>query len=225
MGLLDFIKNSKKKKVEKLSVDEIKKEKMSNDSVFCIVDAKQNKAENIRLCYLSLQEFNGNDEQDTKLEVNYGATCVYKAPEGMSLEEIYQIVSYVSKLNNDRYNIAPATEISMQCAGADLEHFGFKKQERHAPHYSRAHIFADYNPNADIVKVETNNLVKTDLEGVTDLMTVDGDLYLFMISDLVTKNSLWFRMRSDFEDIKQIYDRLGINIDRDGVVKTQVKER
>ena len=224
MGLLSFLSNAKKKVVERVGIDQIKKEKATNDISITEVEEKTNKQEKIRLCFVSLQEFNGVNENDKKLEIAYGASCVYKAPVGMSLEDIYKTVSYVSRLNNERYRIDPITEISVQCAGVDLENFGFEKQKKADAHFSHTHMFSDFDPNAESVKVETKNIVKTDIEGVHDLMTVDGDIFLFAMSDLATKNCAWFRLRSRFEDIEQIYNKLGISINKNGVEKSSVKE-
>ena len=85
-------------------------------------------------------------------------------------------------------------------------------------------LFYTHLQEVDSVKVETNNVVKTDIEGVNDLITVDGDFYLFAMSDLVEKECAWFRLKSKFEDIEQIYNRLGISISKNGVVNSKVKE-
>ena len=224
MGLLQFLKNAKKKVIAHVSNDEIKREQLDKDIETVSVIDKANKQEKIRLCYVSLQEFKGVGESESKLEINYGASCVYKAPVGMSLEDVYKTVSYVSRLNNERYRIDPLTEISVQCASADLKNFGFQKQNKADAHFSHAHMFSDLNPEADSVKVKTNNVVKTDIEGVNDLITVDGDFYLFAMSDLVEKECAWFRLKSKFEDIEQIYNRLGISISKNGVVNSKFKE-
>ena len=232
MGLFDKFKSRKKEKlplVARVDLARIHKERVENNepgerSILARKNYTKRLQDKIRLCYVSVDLINMPGFDNPLLDINYAATCVYKLPLGMSMEEAHQVVSYATKLNNSKYFIEPSTESSIQVVGAKLQDFGFKKVSDNEAHFAQAHVFQEYDVNSPEYSIKTD-VVKTDVSGVTDLMTVGGNQFLFMDSDLEPKAYPWFRMNCKFKDIKQIYDRIGILIDENGVVKSQEKEQ
>ncbi len=233
MGLFNLKKSKKEKKlplVARVDLAKIHKERTENYelrdvSILARKDYTESLKNKIRLCYVDVDLLNMYGFEKPVLEINYAATCVYKLPDGMTIEDANRVVSYVTRLNNSKYSIVPSTESSMQFAGASLQEFGFKKESKHEADYNHAHVFCEYDSELPDFTINTNNVVKTDIEGVVDLMTIGGNQFLFMHSDLAPKAYPWFRMDSKFEDVKKIYDRIGINLAKNGVVNARGKEQ
>ena len=81
-----------------------------------------------------------------------------------------------------------------------------------------------FNPLDAHVVAETESIVKKDIEGVYDFMTYDGDPGLFMRSDIASKDLYWCIAEVKFEDIKKIYESLGMQINRNGVMNVKSKD-
>ena len=226
MGLFDIFKSSSKRKVEKVSGEQLMNEKTERFESKNTKNNNQKKEDGkIRLCYVSVELMKTADSENPFLDINYGTTCVYKLPKGMSLEDAHRVVSYIVSQNMKTHKIDAFTQDAVKYAGAKLKDFGFEKISQSEPDFNNAFMFSEYDLSKYSYKIETNDVVKTDIPGVTDLMTIGGDQFLFMDSDLESKAYPWFRTNSKFEDMKKIYDRLGIPFDKNGVLKSQEKEQ
>ena len=233
MGIFDVFKSRKEKKlplVAKVDLEKIHKERVENQelgevSILAKKDYSKRLKDKIRLCYVSVESMKTADSENPFLDINYGTTCVYKLPKGMSLEDAHRVVSYIVSQNMKTYKIDAFTQDAVKYAGAKLKDFGFEKLSQSEPDFNNAYMFSEYDSSKYSYKIETNDVVKTDIPGVTDLLTIGGDQFLFMDSDLESKAYPWFRVNSKFKDIKNIYDNLGLEIDENGITRAQDKEK
>ena len=233
MGLLDIIKSRKEKKlplVERVDLTKVKEERENNKeikdvSVLARRDYTNRVKNKIRLCYVSLSDVYNSGTKSHDLESTFGSTCVFNMPNGMNLEQAGKIISYLmerAEARNNKSQFDP--EISVEWAGVDLLNFGFSKQEYGDPDYSHSHRVTPFNPNIPNVFVETENVVKKDIEGVYDFVTVGGDPYLFIRSDLELKDCTWYKEGVKFEEIKKIYEKLGLQVNKHGVMNAKAKD-
>ena len=186
MGILDFFKNKRIKKAE-----EIKKiiNEIDSESV-------------IRLHYVSIEKFNRYSDNATmygKTEDLYGPV---RLPNGMSKEDAYKVISYLSEKIEKENNLEPASEKSVKMVDEILGNYGFERVDgiRRSGHF---HSVSDHVP------MECDKV-----DGVTDLFTVGGHLSLFHKTKTNKERYFdWFIADIKEQDVKEIYSKLGLNID------------
>ncbi len=106
----------------------------------------------------------------------------FMLPEGMSREDGFKVLSYLTDYIEKRLNLSPCSHRSVSTLESvlDLERLGFRRI------------------NADVDDSE-----------VIDLFTVSGRLLLFKNSEHYPKYFEWYTEGITFDEIKAIYDKCG----------------
>ena len=106
----------------------------------------------------------------------------FTLPNGMSREDAFKVLSYLTDYIERRDDVDPCSAKSVKILDSvlNLERFGFKK-------------------------VEENNKNE-----IIDLFTVTGDLLMFKNSDLYNKYFEWYTENVTKEEVEEIYKNIGI---------------
>ena len=168
----------------------------------------------IRLMYVRLEKFNRTGDGN-KVGASFGVSSPFIIPKGMKIEDACKIISYLSLKVERENNIEPASEDSVALVSKLLEDYYFDKCEGKSKpgHY---HSVSEYHP---LSKVRT--IFDEQIEGVTDLMTIDGDDKLFKKSVLSKRYFDWFSENVSEEEIKDIYYQAYLSLPDDLKSKTR----
>ena len=182
--LFSFVKNKKRKKVDMIK-------KIINDL---------DKGSLIRLHYISIVKFMGRYDDLIKYGKTEDLYQPVKLPNGMTNEDAYKVISYLSEKVEKENNLEPASEKSVGMVDALLSMYGFERAKGcgREGHY---HSVALQPPR------ECNTI-----EGVTDLFTVGGHFSLFHKTKTYKKYFDWFTAGVTEKEINDIYNNLGMNL-------------
>lgn len=160
----------------------------------------------IRLFYISLERFSRYNGLKLFLGTTVDASTVYKLPEGMTKEDAYKVISYLSETIEKENNIEPASRESMQEVAKILPKFGFKElsgsSKTKANHY---HSVSSGNPYYNKI---ADGIEEVFGSFATPLYTIGGDVKEFEKSDLYKDYFDWFTPNVSYEEVKQIYNNL-----------------
>ncbi len=109
----------------------------------------------------------------------------FMLPDGMSREDAFKVLSYLTDFIERRLNLEPCSPKSVSILDnvLNLERLGFKR-------------------------VYTS--LDSDFDNVIDLFTITGRLQLFKRSKHYKKYFEWYTQGITFDEVKQIYDKCGI---------------
>lgn len=109
----------------------------------------------------------------------------FKFPIGMSREEGFKVLSYLTDNIERILNINPSyTSVKKLDEAIDLERLAFRR-----------------------VNIDVPN----SLDKVLDLYTVDGRILLFKRSEFYSRYFEWYTTGITFQEVKDIYNRIGID--------------
>ena len=120
------------------------------------------------------------------------------------------MVSYLSELIEQKHNLEPACPKSISIVSKELQHYGFKKVKDSSSGY--IHGISYYTSRA-IELSPTLQRVYNQGNGAVDLFSVGGDFKLFKRTDLYNKYFEWFTAGVTKDEIKDIYDNIGMSLD------------
>ncbi len=208
MGIMDFFKRKKATMTPMEILRERANTKKDCNCASCLqangIDVEN--ADKIRLTYVAIEKFNSYFDGQDKFGTTYNVSSPFKLPEGMTLQEAYRVVSYISELVEREYHKEPASNNSVALTSNMLDDYGFVKQEGHPHGYS--HTTGDYSRRGKYI--EPVPAIET-----VDLFTVGGDFNEFKKSNLYKQYFEWFTEGVTFEEIQKLYSRLGLELPAD----------
>lgn len=162
----------------------------------------------IRLYYIALNKFNRYGTNERKVGATYGISSPFKIPTGMTEEEAYKVISFLSEKVERENKLEPGSQKSVAMVSYILGNYGFERLDGFPKGY--LHTTFDYSTNRKIKASSAGKMCKP-IEGVKDLFTVDGDLDLFENCDLNNNYFEWFSEGVPERVVKTIYGRIGID--------------
>lgn len=143
---------------------------------------------NIRLVYIALTPYNAY-AGGRKIGETLWASPTFALKEGMSMEEAYKVISYLSLKVERDYRLNPGCKESVGRVCSILENYGFKKVNEDGK--------ANYHATLTC-PVSRLMLPLVKVEDCVNLYTVDGHFDLFRRSNLYYDYFEWFN-----EDVKE----------------------
>ena len=209
MGIMDFFRG--KKGQSTMTPNDLLKEKANAGSgeCNCAECQAENKevdtlsADKIRLIYVAIEKYNSRFDLKDKLGTIYNSSSPFKIPEGMTMQEAYKVISYISELVERTYNKEPASSDSVALTSYTLGNYGFEKIDGYQKGYS--HSTEEYTGRGKVIR-------ETTIPATMDLYTVGGDFSQFKKSNLYSKYFNWFTENVSIEEVQAIYDRLGLQL-------------
>jgi len=185
--------------------------KENNTNSQDVVTNNDEKTKAVRMLYVHLETFYQSCTNYLKVGRTLGLTSPFGLPNGMTYEDAYKVISFISEKVEAETNIGPCSEASVGLTSKKLADYGFKKQE--ASPIGHFHDVSSYVNGKYIFTYVPAELKKgIDLE-ISDLYSISGDEKLFERSDIKSRYFEWFTEGVKAEEVKEIYDRIGQPID------------
>lgn len=171
-------------------------EKFTRDYEFQ-VDLEDHEVENqniYRLHFINYHRILENvDNKDNNVGLIDWPCKPFRLPNGMSREDAFKVLSYLTDFIEERNDIEPCSLKSVLTLDKviDLERFGFTRVE------------------------ESND------NEILDLFTVTGRLLLFKRSELYKKYFNWYKEGVTLEEVSSIYNKLSMNFENIYLVDEQ----
>ncbi|MFQ6752162.1 MAG: hypothetical protein ACLRFL_01170 [Clostridia bacterium] len=218
MGLLDRIRRKKKEElplIARVNLVELQKQREENmtlGDVSILAKADYTKRiPSIRLYYVAFNKFNRYGTGYTYVGQTFGISSPFRLPRDMSIEDACKVVSYLSEKVEKENDLEPASEKSVAMVSNVLTKYGFERVE--SKEHGHYHAVSEYIP---FHKVRGACFpVCEKIDGVVDLFSVGGDFKLFKRSDLHDRYFNWFTAGISNDEVKDIYDQIGIDLDED----------
>lgn len=155
----------------------------------------------IRLVYVAVEEFN-KYVGGKGIGVTFSNSSCFFLPDGISFENAFKIISYLSEKVEKDNDIEPASQHSVAMVSHLLESYGFKKDENTKPGYN--HSTREAKP---IKKIAINCPNSEKIDECIDLITVGGDFSLFKKTNLFDRYFNWFSENVNAEEINRLYNK------------------
>ena len=152
---------------------------------------------NIRLVYVGFGSYNSHSG-GRKLGETLWASPQFSLKEGMSMEDAYKIISFLSLKVERDYNLAPGCRDSVVRVCSILEKYGFKVVSEEGKTNYHATL------TCPVSKIMLP-LIKVD--NCVDLYTVDGNFDLFRRSNLYVNYFEWFKDNVKCSEFNQIINK------------------
>lgn len=152
---------------------------------------------NIRLVYVGLGAYNSY-AGGRKIGATLWASPTFSLKEGMSMEDAYKVISYLSLKVEREYRLQPGCKDSVTKVCSILENYGFKKVSEEG----KANYHATLTCPASRLMLP---LVKVD--DCVNLYTVDGHFDLFRRSNLYGDYFEWFKDNVKESEFNQIINK------------------
>ena len=156
-------------------------------------------ADKIRLVYVSIESFHmtGSGQKTGK---TFGVSSPFVLPKGVSLEESFKIVSYLTEKVERENDIEELSEQSVVLVSHLLENYGFKKVETsNKGHY---HSIEEYRMFG---KIDTEEC--KEIEGCVDLFTIRSSKHDFKRTSLKDRYFDWFTPKIKDHEINAILNK------------------
>ena len=207
MGIKDYIEKKRKEKlplIARVDLTELQKqrEKDMEDREVSILAACDytKRIPTIRLYYIALEKFLKYGTDQMMVGQTYGVSSPFRLPNGMTFEDAFKVVSYLSDKVETENNLEPASEKSVIMVSNILENYGFRKVE--GEEKGHFHAVSSYVPFS---KIKTAFPAGEQIEGVVDLFTVGGNFRTFKKTDLHKRYFDWYSKGVTAEKIQDIY--------------------
>lgn len=218
MGLLDRIRRKKKEElplIARVNLVELQKQREENmtlgdKSILAKADYTK-RIPTIRLYYVAFNKFNRYGTGYTYIGQTYGISSPFRLPHGMTIEDACKVVSYLSEKVERENDLEPASEKSVAMVSNELTKYGFERVE--SKEHGHYHAVSEYIPFHNI-RAKCFPICEK-IDGVVDLFTVGGDVKLFKKSDLHDRYFDWFTAGISKDEVIDIYDQIGIDLDED----------
>lgn len=169
--------------------------------------SKSDKFNAIRMIYIAYSKYNDYSSNEKKLEQTYCVSSPLLIPQGINIEEACKIASYLSEKVERENNLEPACEQSVALTSQILQEYGFMKLKGY--NHGHYHVKGKFPRR----KTGTALLSSEKINGVVDLITIDGDPIIFKQSEIYNRYFDWFTANVSETEIKYIYEKAGINLD------------
>lgn len=159
-----------------------------------------NGARKIRLMYVNMQVFTRDGYR--KIGKTFGISSPFEIPTGMSINNAFKVISYLSDVVEEKSNLEPSCEQTVAIVSDMLEDYGFKKIEGYD--HGHFHCVADRIPFKTIQI--THPIIAKEIDStIVDLFTVDGDVSVFEHSDLNPRYFNWYTENVTSDKVRKIY--------------------
>lgn len=149
----------------------------------------------IRLVYVGISSYNSYGD-GKKIGEMVGASSIFVLPGGMSLENSYKVISYLSEKVEKENGLEPCSMKSVSMVSKILENYGFERIDGIGR--TDFHATLTYTPFGMI------NIPLVGVKGCVDLYTVNGDFDLFKRSNLYKYYFEWFTENVKESEFNQI---------------------
>jgi len=193
MKFLDYFKRKTKKIEEenkKLTISDVASKSPENPI---------NKQEKVRVIYANAFTFETGYDSFKKFGIDLTIGNPLVLPEGISLEESYSILSKVIDDNMAKEN----SNIEETILGLGRQLFDYGFTEIKTTLSTTAHQTSYIPGPFKTVNINTC----PEIEGVTDLLIVDGNSNLFNKTNIASRKSNWYDLDVTQEKIDQIYSK------------------
>ena len=211
MGIKDYIEKKRKEKlplIARVDLTELQKqrEKDMEDREVSILAAADytRRITTIRLYYIALQKFMKYGSDQMMVGQTYGVSSPFRLPNGMTFEDAFKVVSYLSDKVETENELNPASEESVVMVSQMLDKYGFSRVE--GEEKGPYHAICEYRP---FYKIKPAFPVGEKIEGVVDLFTVGGDFKIFKKTDLYDRYFDWYIEGISQQEIADIYKNIG----------------
>ena len=161
-----------------------------------------------------MEKFTSHDNTK-KVGTTINSSQVLFLPSRMTIEDACKVVSYISEKVEKDCNLEPACLESVAITSRILKKLGFNASDS----YESGH-FHTVSENKPLRKIYLSN----NINGVTDLFTVGGNLKLFNKSDMNERYFEWFTEGVTKEEITEIYKSIGGEFWLDEVIDKNTKD-
>lgn len=207
MGIKDYIEKKRKEKlplIARVDLAELQKqrEKEAQDRDVSILAAADytRRIPTIRLYYIALEKFAKYGTDQMMVGQTYGVSSPFRLPNGMTFEDAFKVVSYLSDKVETENNLEPACERSVIMVSQLLDKYGFSKVEGE----EKGHFHA-ISPYVPFSKISTAFLAGERIDGVVDLFTVGGNFKIFKKTDMHKRYFDWYSKGVTAEQVQDIY--------------------
>lgn len=167
------------------------------------INIECNDANIIRLVYFRIEDFVREDSFfKRKLGKTLGFSSAFKIPEGMTLNQACDVISYLFEKAAQDGEFEPESNACTAHVSNQLSAFGFQKLEEYKPGY--CHSVHNYSR---VALKNTDHYLP--IPGVVDLMSIGGDIDLFEKTDLSERYVEWFTPGITKEQVNEIYASTG----------------
>lgn len=167
------------------------------------------KDKKIRLVYFSVERFK-DSSGDMRIGQSFVLSNPYIIPQGMTLEQACKVISYLSEKIEGEKQLEPACPKSLRLTSEELSKYGFSKVDGYWSGYNSSTSY-DYSRAIDLPTPMQFAFNKGSLS--IDLFSVGGDFELFKQTKLYNRYFEWFTSGITEEEVKNIYNKIGINLD------------
>lgn len=167
-----------------------------NNNIYYNYDSTSDK---IRLVYVSIETFHMTGSGQ-KIGKTFGVSSPFILPKGISLEESFKIISYLTEKVERENDIEELSEQSVALVSRLLENYGFKKVETNDKgHY---HSIEEYKIFGKIATEECKQI-----EGCVDLFTIRAEKNIFKRTELKDRYFDWFTPKVKDHEINSILNK------------------
>ena len=180
MKILDYIKIKKQSQNDKT-----KKFKLT-DITPLSPDDQINNMDKIRLVYSNLNLVDIGYKSKTGIGVELFMSEPYLLPKDMTKEEAFKLISYLHEENERLFDLKQDSKESVYAVAEQLKNLGFLE--------IRVTENNNFSYTQSVPKIGKPLHVDKyyEIDGVTDLVTVNGDMKLFDKSNIATNYFEWF---------------------------------
>ena len=163
----------------------------------------------IRMIYISMGKHYNPYQGEYMFEKELAVLPHYLIPDGLSLQEACEVLSYLSNRIEQDNNIEPASLTSVKSVCKVLSKYGFKKIEDNKSDYYHSHITYEWNP---LNKEQYSSI--SEIDGVTDIITYRADDKIFKKSDMAERYFDWYTEDVSQHRFKELINKISnLNID------------
>lgn len=217
MGLFDILRRNKKQYelplIAKRDFTQMHRERTENQelgevSILSAADYTK-RLPSIRLVWVSMSTFPGY-ASETRLGTTYGLSSPFLLPRGMTYEQAYKVVSYLSEKVEKEHGLQPCTEQGVGLVSQELSKYYFDKVA--CKSHGHFHETGLYFPLGKIESSLMDALLE-EQRNVKELFTISGNAKLFRRTRMHDRYFEWFTPGVTKEEIAQIYDELNYAVD------------
>ncbi len=229
MGILDYLKDKKKKK--QFTPIDLLKEKAQNTKkepeCDCVMCKNNDDIKNIRLVYVSIEDDNENGDEN----VIINQSPVYKIPNRMTLEDTAKLLSYINETIEFNFEVDTDSLECQKLVQKYMPHYGFETNDELNQEIINKKIASSLlTLKKSNVYIQTEYMSKKpdatlaiDLdtpEKTLDFFTVSGNWHAFKQSNIYKDYFNWFTPFTSTSEAQEIYQKCQMELPKAPVPKT-----
>lgn len=160
----------------------------------------------IRLIYVNMSKHRNIYTDELKFEQEYVISSPFQIPNGLRLDEAYEMISYITDKIESQYNLEEVSIQSVQYVANLLSDYGFKKLDAKKFNSSEGY-FHKTTRITMLSKVKCEGV--PEIQGIVDLMTVNGDIKCFDKSKMAERYFDWYTENVTDERFDELTNLVG----------------